>query len=87
MRFDYSCFPAGLNDMHYYITITEPYFLNDKDIAEKLNLSLEEYQKILESFGACKETLEMFFHDKLDCQNALDYLNEKYGVLLALLGE
>jgi hypothetical protein len=86
MKLAYSNLCYLKNDV-YYVTIIDPYIPQDKYIAEKLGLSLYKYQKILKSFGAEKKDNEMIFRQISDCEKALNYLNETYGILLVLLGD
>lgn len=86
MRFDYSCY-SSITSSYYYVIIAEPYIPNDGDIANVIGLSLEEYQKILESFNAIVDNKEMVFYSRKNCERAMNYFKEKYEVLLALLGD
>lgn len=72
-------------DHNYYFIMINYQIVHDSDISEKLKIPLKEYQNCLLKFNGFKYFQDVYFCDKLDCQNALDYLNEKYGVLLALL--
>lgn len=60
----------------------------DKDIAEILKLELKSYQKILQHFNGKKDALgtRHIFSNVEDARKALDHLNDKYGVLLKLMG-
>ena len=84
MKLAYSNLCYLKNDV-YYVTIIDPYIPQDKNIAEKLGISLYKYQKILKSFGAIKKDHEMVFVSSSDCEKALDYLNGTYGIILVLL--
>lgn len=72
----------------FFVSIIEPFTFFDRDIATIIGLPVEEYRKILESFGAhINLNEEMIFKDFEDCKKAVNYLEEKYGILLVLLGD
>lgn len=60
---------------------------HDKQIAEILNLDIKAYEKILQHFNGEKNYLMHKFSDVRDANRALNYLNDKYGVLLKLMGD
>lgn len=70
----------------YYITINSSDIIYDFEICEYLNIPLEEYQNEIIKFNGYVKDDDIYFHSKEDCQNAFNYVNEKYGVLLVLLG-
>ena len=70
----------------YFIMINKQ-IAYDSEICEFLNISLKEYQNCLLRFNGFRNLHDIYFHDKSDCLKALDCLNEKYGVLLALMEE
>lgn len=60
----------------------------DKEIAELLCINIREYQHLMMTFGAdyIWSWYDVGFYNKNNAQNAVDYLNEKYGVMLKLEG-
>lgn len=72
---------------HNYILLkfASGYFYKDKDIAEELNITLEEYQKIILRFGSYEaDDGFLYFPTYQQCQNCCDYLTERFGVMLKL---
>lgn len=61
-------------------------FNMDESIANKLNLSLEEYHNILKMFGAniSNSSNDIFFEDYNEAQNCQDYLTDRFIVMLQL---
>lgn len=86
MKFSYGFYFSTTNS-YYYSIIVEPSYQSDRYIAKIIGLPLEEYQKILESFGAILDNEDMVFCLKRDCKKAFNYLKKNYEILLALLGD
>lgn len=80
-------FPAEtINESYYVCTI----LANNDDIciAEYIGIKLEDYIKILKSFGAKRDVWgESFFSDEEDCQKCCNYLEETYGIVIKLTRE
>lgn len=64
------------------------FVITDSAIARIIGISLEDYQKELSKFNGTNETgfydNEFLFISEDDTQKCIDYLNEKYGVIIAL---
>lgn len=88
-----------LDNDHYYIYIVSDKddelligIYTDKDMAECLDMTREKYRKILLSFGGyldydfLDDEPDTYFYHEEQCKKAFNYLNEKYGVMLALRG-
>lgn len=68
---------------------------SDKFIARKIGISIYEYETLLFQYKAIlitrkfcnEEHQEFYFHKESDCQKFCDYLNEKYGIILKLVGD
>ena len=71
----------------YYFIMINLQIAYDSQMCKFLNVSLKEYQDCLLKFNGFKNFNDIYFLDKSDCLKALDCLNEKYGVLLALMEE
>lgn len=72
----------------YYITVNSSHIVEDYDLCKFLNISVEEYQEeLITNFNGFIEDEDVYFHNDIDCENALNYINEKYGIILAMLGE
>lgn len=85
-----------INDYYYIYIKTEDVdkgdLFNDEEIANVLGLKMEEYQKILNQFnGFEKHNFDQqpntYFHTENDMIKAFKYLQEKYDILLKLLGD
>lgn len=74
---------------HYWIDIEGKKDKQNKDILQLLGISLEQYNNELLNFNSDKSCINSnIVFSKLDeIKNALQYLNDKYGIILALLGE
>lgn len=79
------------NDYYYYIS----YFSGknaltwDNQIARLLDMNTKTYRNLLISFGAepgVTKQSDVKFYNEDNAKNAVEYLNEKYGVLLKLKG-
>jgi hypothetical protein len=66
----------------YYIDIE--YYMTDENIAKLIGIPLEQYQQELLQFNGVYFGTEIIFHLKEHAQKALDYIIEKYGVILTL---
>lgn len=80
------------NNKLYFITLDGVgelnFFAEDEDIADLIDLSIEEYSKLIISFGAFKEPNAGFvFINENKAQKFADYLNNKYLVMLKLSGK
>lgn len=77
----------GSQEMGYYIFYHR--CLQDKDIANLLKINLRTYHIILKKYNAyvCKENNEYFFQNIEDVEKCRDYLNNKYEIILKLMGE
>jgi len=78
---------SRLKNNNYYIVFQD--FETDMDIARKLKITFEKYIEILMSFNAFydKEIGEYFFRNREDIIKCVEFLNEKYGMLVKLMGE
>lgn len=85
-----------INDYYYIYIKTEDVdkgdLFNDEEIANVLGLKMEEYQKILNQFNGFEkhnfdQQLNTYFHTENDMIKAFKYLQEKYDILLKLLGD
>ena len=71
----------------YYITINDDNFTFDDSICAFLNIPIDGFQnELVTKFNGFIDG-DVYFEDEEDCEKALDYLNEKYGILLVLLGD
>lgn len=68
----------------YYIDI-EYYYMTDEKLAKLIGIPLEQYQQELLQFNGVYFGTEIIFHLKEYAQKALDYIIEKYGVMLTLM--
>lgn len=59
------------------------YLCFDSEIAKKFGITTKQYRKELKQFGAYKYK-EIFFKERFQAYLALEYLKEKYGILLKL---
>lgn len=80
-----------INLKFWWISVTSC-FANDKKIAKLVGISLEQYQSELLQFITNKEDPicpngDIIFYNLNEVELALEYLENKYGVLLALVGE
>lgn len=70
----------------YYIKINKDNFTFDKNVCAFLNIPIDNFQnELVTKFNGFIDG-DVYFEDKEDCKKALDYLNQKYGVLLVLIG-
>lgn len=76
---NYFCIALTSEDNEQYKT-----FYQDKDIADYIGISLDEYQEELLQFNGVY-AFEILFYKRHDVQQAIKYMNEKYRVLLALI--
>lgn len=84
-----------INDYYYIYIKTQDVdkgdLFNDEEIANVLGLKMEEYQKILNQFNGFKNhnlgQPNTYFHTENDMIKAFKYLQEKYDILLKLLGD
>jgi len=70
----------------YFITISN-HLYSDKDISLICNISFEEFQNILRNFGASNNLGDCYFNNEKDCKKCCKHLNEKYGVIMKLIGD
>lgn len=88
MKFTYNQYP---NEPRYFVWLKNRNYdiVVDSDIAKYIGITIEEYQKELCSLGAhvekdfCFE--ELYFNKKMQVQNAVKVLNEKYEVLFPMI--
>lgn len=59
------------------------YLCYDYEISKKISITTKQYQEELKKFGAYKYR-DMFFKERCHAYKALQYLKEKYDVLLKL---
>jgi len=74
----------------YYLTVKNMVW-PDIDVAELLNMSVKQYHNLLIQYGATinyreGRAYDGYFTSLSDIQKLIDYLNEKYGVALKLIG-
>ena len=75
------------SDDVYYITCFTLGTNFDKDIAEYIGISLEEYRGILKLYNSSPgDNGEYYFNNPEDIEECVNYLNEKYTVILNLIG-
>lgn len=77
------------NGIFYWIDIDNNIDQTDIDIANLIGISFDQYQKELLSFNNRVDYInwDIIFYNKEDVERALEYMINKYGVLLALIGE
>lgn len=63
-------------------------FIMDSSIACQLDISSDEYKKILKKFGAFLSDSDgqYYFYEKENCQKALEYLEDMYVIVIKLKG-
>ena len=69
----------------YYIKLYN--LLSDDEIAEKLGITYNQYKKILKKYNAyySEKCDEYFFSDRSDALECINYLDEKYGLIIKLI--
>lgn len=76
---------------HYIMLYTNNAIeIQDSRIAKKLSISLQEYKNILVKFNAFEKIGRLklyYFTNKKDCEECRAYLEEKYSIMLKLIGE
>jgi len=71
----------------YYIVIEGLHNNRDKSISNEIGISLKKYHGILKKFNAIPTYRnEHYLYNFDDAEKCCEYLNEKYGVLLKLMG-
>lgn len=77
------------NETFYWLEIDAFMSFSDYDTAKLLCISLEEYHNELITFISNKDYYrkgdDIVFYNYEEAKAALEYLNDKYGVFLALL--
>jgi len=75
-------------EREYYFILYKDYCW-DEEITKLLHMDVEEYRRLLVSFGAepgATKQSDVKFYNENYAKDAVEYLNEKYGVMLKLEG-
>lgn len=78
-----------INDINTYSFIYfggERVYIEDKEIATLLDITLEEYIQLAQTFNASLKK-GVIFYNYNDAKNFSNYLNEKYILILKLSGK